>query len=272
MTAKRAARRAGQEAAHSDSVRRLARLGLAGRGLLYFTVALLAVGVARGSHREADRQGALRAIGSNPVGRVALAVVALGFAGYAVWRFVEATVRPGDKGAAGRVAAVAKGLLYAGFAVTTAAYVLTRHAHDARTQQRDWTSRVLGWPAGRFLVAAAGAALLVAAAVNVWRALSGKFRKHLKEEELSENAGRWVAVVAVFGLVARGIVFGLVGVFLVDAAWTYDPNKSEGLDGALRRLARVPYGRPLLLLVAAGLAAFGAWSFVEARYRRVLGS
>jgi Domain of Unknown Function (DUF1206) len=271
-TAKRTARRAGDHAARSDTVRGLARLGLAGRGLLYVTVALLAAGVARGSRREADRQGALRAIGSHPVGRVALAAVALGFAGYAVWRLVEATARPGDKGAGGRVAAAAKGLLYAGFAVTTASYALTRHSRNATAQQRDWTARVLGWPAGRLLVAAAGLALLVAAGVNVWRAVGGKYRKHLKDEELSENAGRWVAVVAVFGLVARGIAFGLVGVFLVDAAWTYDPDKSQGLDGALRRVAQVPYGRPLLLLVAAGLAAFGAWSFVEARYRRVLGS
>jgi hypothetical protein len=271
-SAKRTAQRAGREAARSDTVRRLARLGLAGRGLLYATVALLAVGVARGSRTEADRQGALRAIGSHLIGRVALAAVAAGFAGYALWRLVEATVRLGDKKTGGRLASAAKGLLYAGFAVTTASYVVTHHSQNATTKQRDWTARVLGWPAGRFLVAAAGVALLVAGGVNVWRALSGKYRKHLKEEELSENAGRWVGVVAVFGLLARGVAFGLVGVFLVEAAWTYDADKSQGLDGALRRLAHAPYGRPLLLLVAAGLAAFGAWSFVEARYRRVLGS
>lgn len=271
-TAARTARKAGRRAARSDSVRRLARLGLAGRGLLYVTVALLAVGVARGSHAEADRQGALRTIGTHLIGRIALAAVAAGFAGYAVWRLIEATVRPGDKGPGGRVASAAKGLLYAGFAVTTASYVVTRHSGDARDKQRDLTARVLGWPAGRFIVVAAGAALLVAGGVNVWRAVSRRYRKHLKEHELGDNAGRWVDGVAIVGLLARGVAFGLVGAFLVEAAVTYDPEKSQGLDGALRRLAGAPYGRPALLLVAVGLATFGVWSFVEARYRRVLGS
>lgn len=270
--ARRAARDAGRRAARSDSVQRLARLGLAGRGLLYLTVAFLAVGVARGSHAEADRQGALRAIGTHVVGRVALAVVAFGFAGYAVWRLAEATVRPGDKGVGGRVASGAKALLYAGFAVTTGSYVVTRHSADARARQRDLTARVLGWPAGRFLVVAAGLALLAAAGYNVWRALSRRYRKHLKEHELAPDARPWVDGVAIVGLLARGVAFGLVAAFLVESAVTYDPAKSEGLDGALRRLAGAPYGRPSLLLVAAGLAAFGVWSFVEARYRRVLDS
>jgi hypothetical protein len=271
-TVRRGARTAGRKAARSDTVRRLARLGLAGRGLLYGTVAVLAVNVARGSHSEADRQGALRTIGSHPVGRLALLAVAAGFGGYALWRLVEATVRPGDKGAGGRVAAAAKGLLYTGFCVTTLSYVVTHHSDSANERQRDWTARVLGWPAGRWLVAAAGLAVISGGLYNAWRALSGKYRKHLKEEELADGAGPWVAAVAVAGLLARGVAFSLVGFFLVESAVTYDPSKSQGLDGALRRLAGAPYGRPLLVVVAAGLAAFGVWSFVEARYRRVLGS
>jgi hypothetical protein len=271
-TVRRSARTAGRKAARSDSVQRLARLGLAGRGLLYGTVAVLAANIARGSHREADRQGALRAIGANPLGRLALVAVAFGFAGYALWRLVEATVRPGDKKAGGRVAAGAKGLLYAAFFATTLSYAVTRHGHSANDQQRDWTGRVLGWPAGRWLVAAAGAAIVAAGLYNMWRAVGGKYRKHLKENELGDNVAPWVAVVAVAGLLARGVAFSLVGFFLLDAAVTYDPSKSQGLDGALRRLAGAPYGRPLLVVVAVGLAAFGVWSLVEARYRRVLGS
>ncbi|HEU0130423.1 MAG TPA: DUF1206 domain-containing protein [Mycobacteriales bacterium] len=271
-TARRKATAAGHRAARSDGVQRLARLGLVGRGVLYLVVAVLAANVARGSHAEADRQGALRALGAHPLGRVALVVAAFGFAGYAVWRLLEATVRPGDKGWAGRFAAFCKGCLYAGFAVSTAAFAVTRHNHNANAQNKDLTARVLGWPAGRLLVAAVGLGIVAAGVVNGWRAVSGKYRKHLKEHELNDRAAPWVYAVAVTGLVARGIAFALVGSFLVQAAWRYDPRQAEGLDGALRRLAGVPYGRPLLVLVAVGLAAYGVWSFVEARYRRVLNS
>jgi len=41
-------------------------------------------------------------------------------------------------------------------------------------------------------------------------------------------------------------------------------------DGALKVLSQQPYGKWLLGIVAAGLIAFGLYSFVEARYRRVL--
>lgn len=40
-------------------------------------------------------------------------------------------------------------------------------------------------------------------------------------------------------------------------------------DQTLRTVAHAPFGRVLLLLVAAGLAAYGLYSFVEMRYRRV---
>jgi hypothetical protein len=271
-TATRTARNAATKAARSDTVQRLARLGLAGRGLLYLVVGGLAANVARGSHAEADRQGALRAIGATLPGRVALLVVAAGFAGYAAWRFAEATVRPGEKGVGGRVASFAKGCLYTAFVVTTASFAVTRQGSGGDAKGRDWTARVLGWPAGRVLVAAAGLALLAAGAFNAYRACSGRYRKHLKDEELAPGAQPWVTAIAVTGLVARGVAFALVGVFVLQAALRYDAGEARGLDGALRALVGAPFGRWLLLLVAIGLGAFGLWSFVEARYRRVLHS
>jgi len=71
------------------------------------------------------------------------------------------------------------------------------------------------------------------------------------------------------GYVARGVVFALIGVFLVRAAWDYDPKEAVGFDGALAKLQQAPYGPLLLGLTAAGLVAFGLFCLVQARYREV---
>jgi hypothetical protein len=181
-------------------------------------------------------------------------------------------VRPSDKGAGGRLASFAKGCLYTVFAATTLSFAVTARSESGDAKQQDWTGSVLGWPAGRLLVAAAGLALVGAGGYNAYRAISGRYRKHLKDEELANDAEPWVTAVAVSGLLARGLAFALVGVFVGEAALRYDPTKARGLDGALKTLAQAPYGRWLLLVVAVGLGAFGLWSFVEARYRRILTS
>jgi hypothetical protein len=75
--------------------------------------------------------------------------------------------------------------------------------------------------------------------------------------------------IGIVGLLARMVVFGLIGVFLVKAALDYDPRDAVGLDGALQRLAAQTYGDVLLGIVAAGLVAYGAFCLVDARFRRV---
>lgn len=86
---------------------------------------------------------------------------------------------------------------------------------------------------------------------------------------MSELEDKAFTVIGTVGIVARGVVFALVGVFLVRAAYQYDPKEAVGLDGALGEIARAPYGPFLLGLVAAGLFAFGLYSLAEARYREV---
>jgi hypothetical protein len=80
---------------------------------------------------------------------------------------------------------------------------------------------------------------------------------------------KWVTWIGSFGHLARAVVFGLAGIFLVKAAVDYNPNKAVGVDGALAKLAHQSYGHFLLGIVAAGLIAFGVYSLSDARYRRI---
>ena len=49
-----------------------------------------------------------------------------------------------------------------------------------------------------------------------------------------------------------------------------DASRARGLGGALEALARQPNGAWLLGATAVGLAAFGVYSLLLARYRRIV--
>jgi hypothetical protein len=102
-----------------------------------------------------------------------------------------------------------------------------------------------------------------------YKGIRKKFLEDSKTERMSETVERSFTALGIFGHLARMVVFGLIGYFLVRAAIDYDPDKAVGLDGALTRLAHASYGPTLLGIVAAGLIGFAAYSIVDARYRRV---
>lgn len=87
--------------------------------------------------------------------------------------------------------------------------------------------------------------------------------------EPGQSARRWGTRAGVVGLLARGIVFGLIGIFAVKAALEYDPKEAIGLDGALQKLAAQSYGSVLLGVVAAGFLCYAIFCVAEARYRKV---
>lgn len=267
-----------EDAAESTWLARLARAGLAARGLLYVVVAILALNVAAGhDETRADKQGALQAVVRQPFGRTLILLLAVGFAGYAVWRFVEAAVGPSDepderKAMLKRIGYAARSALYVFFfGSAVKVFIWASEAATSETVESDWTQRVLDWPGGTWLVQGVGLGLIGAGLYIGWRGLTGKFRKRLKSFEMDRAERLWIRVVGTFGMVARMVISIMMGVFLIVAARVHDPEQAVGIDGALKRLADRTYGPALLVAVAFGLAAYGLYSFAEARFRRVGG-
>lgn len=269
-----------EDAACSTWLENLARAGLVARGLLYVVVAGLATQIAAG-HNEtrADKQGALQAVVRQPFGRILVLLLAAGFAGYAAWRFVEAAVGPADQADADsaknklkRVGYFLRAGLYAFFAGSAVKlFIWSNSAATKEGAEADWTARVLTWPAGTWMVQLAGLVAIGAGLYIGWRGVAGKFRKRLKSLEMGDAMRRLVRVVGTVGMISRMLIAIMIGVFLIAAARQLDPNQAVGIDGALGRLAARPYGPTLLVAVAVGLAAYGLYSFAEARYRRVGG-
>jgi hypothetical protein len=265
-----------ERASRSTWLEGLARAGLATRGVLYLVVAGLAVQVARGHGDErADKQGAMQAVARQPLGRLLLLIMAVGLGGYALWRLVEAVVGPGQDGdpsnsALKRVGCAARAVLYAAFFVSAVQLLVSsKGTSGSDNQQADWTARVLRWPGGTWLVVGVGLGIVGGGLYVGWRGLARTFRKRLKAAEMSPAERRWILGFGTVGMVARMIVFTMIGLFLVTAARHHDPNQAVGIDGALKRLVGRSYGPALLVVVALGLAAYGLYSFAEARFRHV---
>jgi hypothetical protein len=252
----------------------LARFGLVAKGVSYVIVAVLAIKVALAEEgKTEDRPGALRALADEQFGSVLLFALAAGFAGYALWRFVQTFLdrdHEGNdvRGLGKRAGFLGRGVIYAGLSLATMSVLIGSGNGPANKEDRA-TAGVLEAPAGRWLVIGVGAAVGGVALFNAYRAVTRRFERKLRLGELGRATRRAVTAVGVLGHLARFVVFSIVGWFLVKAALEFEPRKAVGLDGALAQVAAQPYGKWLLLTVAAGILAYGLYAAVEGRYRRV---
>jgi Domain of Unknown Function (DUF1206) len=260
-----------REAANSGTIDRAARIGLAARAVLYVLIGLLAILLAAGHPgSEPDQRGAMQQLNRDTAGHVLLWLIAVGLAGYALWRLCEATLRAhGDAcKATSRVKSFARGCVYAVLSFSAFQVAVGKASGSQASQQATLSARVMHHDGGRLAVGIVGATVAV---VGVGLIVEGERRKFAQDLDLGSMAPRTRQVVEVLrlvGTVARGAVFALAGVFVVQAAWEYRPAKAAGMDKALRALRDTPAGPWLLGTVALGLVAFGLYGFVEARWRR----
>ncbi|HEY0995824.1 MAG TPA: DUF1206 domain-containing protein [Gemmatimonadaceae bacterium] len=255
-------------------IERGARLGYAAKGIVYLVIGALAALAAAGKGGQTtDSRGALRAIDASGPGHWLLLVLGAGLVGYAVWGVVGATIdaerRGGDaKGLALRVGLAARGLAYGALGIAAFRLFFTARGSSGEGAEH-WTGRLLGVPFGRALVIGAGIAIIGYALYQFWRAARKNLRKRLHLAEAGPGGAAWVLRLARFGIAARGVVFLVIGWFLVTAARTRDPSRAGGIADSLDALRAQPYGALVLGTVAVGLMAFGVWELANARYRDI---
>lgn len=212
-----------------------------------------------------------------PFGKILLGAVALGLVGYALWRLVQAGIDAESKGTGAKGLAIRTGYAISGFIHLGLALTAMRLAFDTdgrrsssgSSDSQDWTAAVLAQPFGRWLVALAGGIIIGVGIGQLYKAYTAKFRDNLKLGEMSAAEQLWATRSGKLGLVARGIVFALIGFFVMQAAWRYDSGNVQGVGGALDSLASGPFGSITFPVVALGLIAYGLFMFVQARYRRI---
>ena len=225
-----------------------------------------------------DQRGALQVISEQPFGKFLLALVIIGLIGFAIWCFLQAwfdTEGKGSdiKGIIGRLGYAITGISYAILAFG-AFQLVTRTGTGSATKStttstQDVTAQLLNHSWGVVAVVILGLIVIGVAFYMFAKAYTAKFQRRLQLTGLSAQLRRGVIFLGRFGYAALGVVFSIIGIFLIVAAVQHNPHEAKGLDTALRTLAQQPFGPLLLGIVALGLIAYGVYSFVEARYRMV---
>lgn len=263
-------RRAAQRVRRSRAARVAARLGLFARGVFYLVLAYLAAAVAGGwgGAGPVNAHGALTAVGSTPVGLLALVAAAVGFAAFGVVRLAGAYA---DRRVAGlrRLTTAGQALVYLAMGVATTSFLLGRRSTGS-SRQEDSTAAVLASSLpGRVVLAVVGA---VVVGVCVWQLVlvaRGGYADSLRTWRLPERARRPADAVGRAGIAARAVAVLPAGALLVMAAVQRRPSDAKDLDQILEALVHRPYGDVAVWCLAGGLALFAAYSFLEVPLRRV---
>ena len=269
-----------QDAARSDSLRRMAAVGLLAYALIHLIVGWLAVqlawripGPAQGGGRSTDQSGALTLLARSTVGDALLWVIAVGMAGLAVWQAVEVLRHNRSLPPPGRerwwallqlVKTVGTALIY-GYLAYSAARTALGHG-QGRGKETHQVRGVMAWPGGQVIVVVVA---LVTAGIGVYLAVKGLRSGFLDEIDLdgvAPGVRTLVHRVSQVGFVVKGAALALVGGVVSWAAITFDPSQADGLDGALRTVEGTPSGPWVLTGIAAGLAAYAVYCITRARH------
>lgn len=253
-------------------VERVARAGILSRAINYIVLAILVTAVLLGrGNKEVDRRGAVEGIAGAPLGRVLLVLLCVGFVAYIAWQLLRAVASRRDQGPAAnagrRALAVGTAMIYAAFLVTTVRVLVGSSTQSPQNDQDSLTARLLGASGGRLLVVLAGAAIIIVGLVLVGYAASRKFEIPLDTSAMGRSMRGAAAVLGIAGQAARGLVFVIIGGFVLSAGISADAAQSKGLDASLKTLAAQRFGALMLSVVALGFLAFGLYSLIDARYR-----
>jgi hypothetical protein len=267
----RSAAGAARSAGTNRHLKTLARVGYAVNGLLHGMIGAIAISIAVGAGgQSADQSGALGEVATSPGGGFVLWTIIVGLVALGLFQVLQAFLVPHEDSAkklwAHRLKEAGKGIAYL-FVAGTALTVALDGSADSAGSTASASASVLALPGGPVLLMIAGLAVLAVGGYFVYKGIARTFTEDLAVP--SGAAGTATVALGVAGYVAKGIAVGVVGILVIVAGFTVDPSQSTGLDGALHSLAALPFGVVILVLVGAGLIAYGVYCLFRARYAKL---
>jgi hypothetical protein len=266
-----------QHAATNPWVERLERFGFVIRGLIYVIIGVLALQLASGAGgATASPSGAIAFIGRQAQGKLLLVVVAAGLAGYSLWGFVRAILDPlgrgsNAKGLLERAGFLFSGLSYGILLIPVVLTLMNKPSPSTGGSTFGVPASLLTGPSGKWLIVAFGLFWIAAGAGQLYEAYVAHFTRDLKTSTMSAQEVKAATWLGRIGYAARGVVFGLIGVIILQTALAAGPKQGAGFDGALAALLHAPYGEILLGAVAIGLILFGVYSAMCAKWNKIGG-
>jgi len=249
----------------------LARIGLGARALVYLAVCFLLLKAAATSEEDdgATPGEAFRMIEATTGGRILLVGLALGLILYALWRYQQAALDTDDQGTDAKGILARLGMFSSGTSYALVGYAAGAVAFDADDGggggKTEATAKwLMEQPFGPWMVGLAGLCLIGIGGAQIWRTQSDQWKKSL---DLSGWAQRAKPVIE-FGIAGRGVLFGLIGLFLLLGAANADPSDVKGLAATLGWIRTQPFGLPLFIAASAAIGAYGIYSGVQSLHHR----
>lgn len=257
-----------------------ARVGYGARGFVYLSAGALTLLAATDRIGEAvGTGGAAGWLAEQPFGRVWLVLLGLGLWAFVGWRILQAVFDADHEGSdlkgwATRAGQAASGLFYGLLAAGVFEYLdeageaTSQAAERAESiaENQEKAAWILDLPFGGLLLIAAGLVVLAVGIGNIVRAFRDDFDAALA---CPRAFCKPATALARAGYGARGFAYLPLGVFVVLAGLHARSGEVTTTAAALDALEAQPGGAWILGLTAAGLMAFGAFAFVEARWRRI---
>ena len=245
------------------------RVGHAAKAVVFILTGVLTAATQLAIGGDVDGpEAAFAALRGAPLGKVMLATVAIGLLYYAAWELCRVLADP-ERQARGRFLPrlewLAGAVVFGSLSVAAFRVSFGRAAARGDDAARTWASRVIAQiPFGGMVLGLVGVLIIIAGAVLIRRGWRAEFDRVIDLNALSSRSWAATYALARIGIVARGAIVSIIGVFLVLAAWRHDPSEAIGIEGALRVLGRQPFGPWLLAAAALGLASYGIYELLIA--------
>jgi hypothetical protein len=257
----------GKEAHNSDWLEWAIRAGLICYGVVHLLVGWLSLQLAFGQTDEkASNKGAMQELSQQPFGDALVWAIAIGMFLLVLWRLLELFFGHQEKDGSDRWKARAVSGLKAALYAVVGISALNVAMHSGSSGGSTWTQTVMDWPAGQWIIAAVGLAVIAYGANHVRKGFTESYAKHLSSEGKSGQTGKAYLMFGKVGYIGKGIAIAIVGGLILYGGITHDASKSGNLDQALHKVLTYPFGQFLLVIIAAGLICYGLFCFARARH------